>query len=325
MKNYFLLFLAFIVVVIMFAMVISVSYDYNRYTEAANNFIINPKTLYTAESPEYYYMPWAMAILVPLSTLPIQVSQSLFMAVTLFITAFVIYLQFPARSALILSLANIFYFSNLGSAQWDMITVLAIFMAYKAAEDGEKRQLAIWSLLAICKPTHAIIPLTFIFLKYRKEFLHIKTITWTAVPIMFFTLLVGVDWPMRYIEFARLYPPPEYRNISLLPQPYALPFILLSIILAIFILLRRKKNVKLSALLVASLLLSPYLQLYHLASCTPALANIKSRLIAVPISISLIVWYLAVTQNAIVLATVPSIICTAYCLSILCILAIEKD
>lgn len=325
MKNIILLSISFVLVFVVFLQAPAM-YDYNKYINASRNFMDNPQSLYTDKSPEFYYMPWSLIVLVPFSILPDKIGQALFMSLTLVFVLYIAYQQKASRLSLLLTGTNVFVLSVIASTQWDIFILLALFMAVQSLEKKHKIQFSIWMMIAITKPTNIIIPVLWMLWHYRKSITPQVIIIPALISLLSFAVL-GVGWISKYIQFVLYSSPPEYRNMSIIKMPYAIPIITVSAIM-FYIIFRKELNPKimLFASIVLNLIVSPYIQPYHLSACFPALIEIEKKswaLTLIPSAISIIVLYQAVTQNAIVLSTLSPVLLVSYPIAILFMILIS--
>ncbi|HEU4321515.1 MAG TPA: glycosyltransferase 87 family protein [Roseiflexaceae bacterium] len=256
--------------------------DYRYFADAARAWRERPTSLYTPAVEQFFYAPWSMLLLGPLSLLPDQLGQALLNLLSLAgLLGGVRALVRPlGRAALVLALATPFAASIVLLGQWDALVLGGVGLGFYGLERRRPWLVGLALVLIGTKPTNALFVGPALLYALRawppRDLARVAVLPLAALLGSF--ALCGLDWPQRYILYLRDSPPAGY-NIALWLLPGA-PFWLtvLGLGLATALALRIHRHgldgPALALTLALSQLLSPFLTPYHLVLLAPALAVI---------------------------------------------------
>ena len=317
---------------------IPISDDYRYYTVPAHNWTIGESKLYDDNGLDFYYMPWSLLITVPLHFLPDHLGQAILNLVSLF---FIFFSVQTIVGKLVwwqwfLLLCNLFIVNLMFTVQWDALVLGGVAIAWWGVNRNNPWLCGTGIMLAATKPTNAILPLIIVIIyglqhrnfKYFKRFFFIP-----FVLLVLSFLACGLDWPIRYFNFIKTYPPREYYNISIwkvfmqIGIPTWLILIICLMVISYFswISYRRKADaITLATALVVNMVVSPYLVSYHLVGTSPALGWIfrKKWYWGAAIYLSMLIIFLGVAD---ILKTPPIVIYPLLILIAMLILSSNKN
>jgi hypothetical protein len=273
--------------------------DYGWYVMTARGWIAGETRLYDGFTPSYY-TPWAYVPFIPLAVLPDRVGQFIFNALSLFATIWATAVLSKATkwSSLALAICNLYTAILILCGQWDGIVLLSIALGWVAVEKQKPWLLGLAILGMTTKPTNILLPLILLAIavsKWRFADL-VRASVPLGVAVLLSFLSLGLDWPLRYVQFLWYFGPPASYKLLVLggtvaeygsslrdyTGPYWLPcFVLMALgVLVWLIKLVRQYGVNRRTLylsLVANLILSPYAMVYHFIYVSPAMAEIVER------------------------------------------------
>ena len=256
--------------------------DYRFFSAAARAWRSGASLLYDAQAPLFFYAPWSLAILVPLSLFPDRLGQAIFNLIALASLGWGVWaLARPLGArALALALATPYTAAVLLLGQWDGLIVGATALAWHAITRRSPWLLGLALLLITTKPTNALLVVLVVLLAVRTWPWRLWART-LALPLLAFGASLGAcgwDWPLRYVRFLSATPPLGY-NVSLWRPEVAWPWAAIVTLgalgwLVAVIALQGIGSTQLALTLTVNLLISPFLVPYHLVATAPALAVI---------------------------------------------------
>ena len=259
--------------------------DYHYYADAARAWRHGLSGLYDAKTSDFYYLPWSLVLLVPLSLLTDMWGQAVLNLISLtgLIWAVPKLTSSISFRILALSLITPFTVSNLILGQWDALIVAGVALGWQAVDRHKCWLLGLALGVIATKPTNALLPAVFLIGAIRNWPLRDIFRVTAPLCLMFAASLLacGADWPIRYMANLRTYPPTGY-DVSLWGSGVGSPWLILLSVAAVgsTIQLARRKGVTgelLSYALVTNLIISPYVVPYHYVSTAPALAVLARR------------------------------------------------
>jgi len=254
--------------------------DYHYYADAARSWLDGSSALYDSKTSHFYYLPWTLIFLVPLSFLPDNWGQAILNLISVSGLIWGVKKLLPkiSFSRTALSIVNPFTISILILGQWDAIIVIGVVLAWQALKKNKSWLLGLAVCIICTKPNNVILPILLFIIGIRNW--PLKDILITFFPIisiiLISTIFFGTDWPIRYLKFIKISPPLGH-NISLWKIGFSFYFlILLSIPILwsiIYLIIKNDVNENLICYsLVANLIISPYVVPYHFVYTVPALA-----------------------------------------------------
>lgn len=258
--------------------------DFDKFHEAATDYIQGDAQLY--ERYGYFYFPWAMILIIPLSLLGLQAGAAAFNTVS---TAALVYSASAASNGstrpLLISVLSPFALLVIYMSQWDTLTVAAAFIGLLAIQKKNAWLLGAALVVMATKPTHVWFPaLLLMGAAFRWTWLErAKVLVLPAIIGALSFVFAGLDWPARYRQMLALEPPRSV-NVSLaqIPgvEPAWLPVLIVGFPLAYwaFRAVRRKiSTFDIVFALTANLLISVYVVEYHFVQTVPAIAWLAYR------------------------------------------------
>ena len=296
LQNYFKpLYIGFLILLIILFVGISfipVSIDYENYINATRSWLVNKTRLYDDQSNSFYYMPWSLVITAPLSFLPDRWGQATlnflsFLGITLSLR--LISKKVPWWGTLFV-FANLFTFNLLFSAQWDGLVLGAISLGWWSIEEKKPLGAGIALTIMSTKPTNVflviLVIVVYLLIKWDKVLL-IRTAIIPFIAGISSFVISGAGWPLRYLQFLSVNPPPNKYNLTLWHQ--ANSFLAIGVILALIIVMVAwiaAKNYQAHFLgngealifsLLINLLISNYVLSYHYIYTIPALGWLSKK------------------------------------------------
>ena len=256
--------------------------DYKYYVTACRLWLHNPEGLYTSENNSFYYMPWTLYLIAPLSLLPDHLGQAVINVCSLAALGISIRILCPASrtSAAGLALLTPYPLSILFLGQWDALVLSAIALSYWAEQKRRPWLLAAMLTLALTKPTNILLVLAYLGYQLRAWPLRllIKAVSLPLLAVLSSLALCGYSWMYRYLQMLATNPPPGF-NIALWQHHFpAFLSTTLTVLLVCSLLYTMKAHRNVASLyvvlLTGNLTLSPFLTPYALVLLTPAITKI---------------------------------------------------
>jgi Glycosyltransferase family 87 len=258
--------------------------DYRFFAAATRAWRSGASQLYDAQAVQFFYAPWSLILLVPLSLLPDRIGQALFNLISLGGLCWGVWVLARPGSfrALALALATPFTAALLLLGQWDGLIVGGVGLGWYAIAQRRPWLLGIALLLISTKPTNTVlvVPVLLYAVRHWPRSAFAKLLAGPVLAVGGSFLACGWDWPRRYLEYVRATPPLGY-DVSLWRLTGAgLPIVLMIGAVGWLVWAVRRAGVTgdgLSIVLVISLLISPFVVPYHYVATAPALAAIARR------------------------------------------------
>lgn len=278
------LYLAGLIAAVFLALALLPPLDYRFFADATRAWRSGASRLYDAQAVQFFYAPWSLILLVPLSLFADRIGQALFNLISLAGLCWGVWaLARPVSfRALALALATPFTAGLILLGQWDGLVVGGAGLAWFAIARRRPWLLGAALLIITTKPmnTVLVVPVLLYAARHWPRSAFAKLIAGPALAAAGSFLACGWDWPRRYVEYLRATPPLGY-DVSLWRVAGAGPTILLTVGAVAWIAwtLRRADVTgdRLSIVLVISLLISPFVVPYHYVGAAPALALIARR------------------------------------------------
>jgi hypothetical protein len=258
--------------------------DYRFFSAAARAWRSHTSQLYDAHVTQFFYAPWSLLLLVPLSFLPDRIGQAVFNLISLGSLWWSIWTLVRPVSfrALTLALATPFTAALLILGQWDGFIIGGIVLAWVAIQQRRPWLLGLALMIMTTKPTNSLLCLAITLYAVRgwawRDLVQVLSIPLLTLAGAF--LACGQDWPIRYITYIQTTPPSGY-NISLWAVFGAwMPLVIACIVGGWLIWVTHQTGLlpaQLIVALVASLAISPFVVPYHYVGIAPALAVITQR------------------------------------------------
>lgn len=267
--------------------------DYHfTFRPVARGFLTGETRLYDEASLGFYNAPWTLVILMPLGLLSFSLGQAILNTISLCVLAgTAVLLQVPRRIPvlfIVLSLVNLHVVDVLFRGQVDALVLLGVLLGWVGVRHHRPYLLS-WGLWFIAiKPNNLllVVAVYLLAIRYwgRRDLFRV-----VSVPLISFALslvIVGPDWPLRYVQNYQLYGPPRYlavtswrafNQLGLPDEPFW--FVAVLLVLAVLVAAYRTGLTEhtLTAALTTGLLVSPYVVGNHLVYLIPAYLLIASR------------------------------------------------
>jgi len=267
--------------------------DYHfTFRPVARGFLTGETRLYDEASLGFYNAPWTLVILIPLGLLSFSLGQAILNTLSLGILGSTAsFLRVPRRIPLlfvVLSLANLHTVDVLFRGQVDALAVFGVLLGWAGVRSHRPYMLS-WGLWFIAiKPNNLLLVVAVYLLAVRgwdwRDLLRVVSVP--AISFALSLLIVGPDWPLRYIENYQVYGPPRYLSLTVwrllgqlgLPDEPFWPLAALAVV-AVLVMAWRTGLTEhtLIAALTTNLLVSPYVVGNHLVCLIPAYLLIASR------------------------------------------------
>jgi hypothetical protein len=277
-----------VVTLLLFAAPLSDYRDYALYARTARGWLHGETRFYDGapSASGWYYAPYTVLGLLPFSLLSDRLGQALLSSVGLIGLAWATW-RLSGKApwwALLPALFNRWTLALLGPAQWDGLLALGLGLLFVAFAYVRPWLAGLALVLLGTKPTNVILPSLFMLILAvrwwpRRALLKAAVLPALAVGVSF--LISGPGWIGRYIAFTASEPPNLAFNLSMwqyFPAWAVIGFAALA--LAAFIWVSWGAGTALNGLhlaIVANLLLSPYVTIYHYVLAAPALAWLIHR------------------------------------------------
>ena len=259
--------------------------DYHYYADAARAWWHGHSKLYDAAAPQFFYFPWSLVLIVPLSFLTDRWGQAVFNVISLACLIWAVRrLSFKVSwRALALSLATPFTAAVLYLGQWDGLIVAGVALGWHAIERHKSWLLGVAFVILATKPTNAFLPAALLVWAMRtwppRDMVRAALPPGIVLAGSFFAC--GADWPLRYAASLRSSPPLGY-DVSVWTLKVGTPWLVLLVVVIVgaVVHLVRKNGVTgeaLSYALAANLVVSPFVVPYHYVTAAPALAVLANR------------------------------------------------
>jgi alpha-1,2-mannosyltransferase len=269
--------------------------DYLHYVQAARAWGAGASQLYDPAAPQFFYLPWAMLLIGPLSLLPDAPGLALFngLSVVGVVAAVAVLGGERRRLPVVLSVSAAPVMTLLLLGQWDGIILGGVALGWWAVERRRPWLLGLALVIMSTKATNIGLALLVVLWPLRSWSLRalLRVAVLPVVAGLASVLMLGW-WPVRYLAFLHATPPGGY-NTAILALPIGLLGRVLLVLLVLGLLGRElwrhgATARTLTTALLASLLLSPYVVFYHAVTLTPALARLRGRVVP------LVAWLLGV-------------------------------
>ncbi|NJN19169.1 MAG: DUF2029 domain-containing protein [Oscillochloris sp.] len=259
-------------------------FDYYIYVEGARAWMAGSSRLYDPQAAGFYYAPWAMVLLVPLSFLPNNVSQAIVNLLSALAMVWSVRALVPTASKNVLALALLspWMLNLLLIGQWDCFIIAGLVAAWIAVQRKQPWWLGMALLVVATKPTYALIGVLLV-LSCLRDWHWREGLKMLVLPLLVGVgslLIFGWDWPLRYLFFVRDNPPEAY-SIAVRTM-FGLPLtLLIAALLGIWWIWRPRSfglhHEDIMLALLMNLIISPYLSTYHLVVALPAHAWVMRR------------------------------------------------
>lgn len=237
----------------------------------------------------FFYFPWSMALIAPLSLLPMRAGMAIFNAVSLLCLFWSVEQVTPEKRrlhSLAVALLCPFTLILVYMSQWDALTIAASVLAFKAAKEERPWVLGAALVVMATKPTNVWLPalLALSMIRGWKPPEIAKVFAIPAVVGASSFLVAGLDWPLRYWEMLHSEPPRSI-NVSMLRfdlfgvplWPVWIALFVAGLVWLVRAARRGPDEHDLVFALSANLVLTLYALPYHFAQTAPAIGWLMSR------------------------------------------------
>lgn len=284
--------LLLLAVFVILLVAVPVGVDYPIFDHAARAWLSGETMLFDTGALGFFYSPWSLLLFAPLSYLPEVWASSIINVLSIggLIVATRLLIGKVDWYIVTAALANIWTVNLIAATQWDGLITAAVAVAFYAVQRRRPWLLGAAVAFVGTKPTNAWLPMLLIaalMLRERwgwRSWLEAATIPALALLASF--AISGWDWPLRYLEFVAAYPPDAGYNASFFTLtgsgPVVIGMALGSAALAAAVLILRVQRVGFDGLaiavaLLANLMISPYVTIYHYVATIPALVWLGRR------------------------------------------------
>ncbi|HMM30119.1 MAG TPA: hypothetical protein PKD46_17705 [Aggregatilineaceae bacterium] len=262
------------------------------FRPVARGFLSGETRLYDEASLGFYNAPWTLLILVPFGLLSFSLGQAVLNTLSLGIIASTSFFLQAARRIpplfVVLSMVNLHTVDVLFRGQVDALALLGVLLGWLGVRNHRPYALS-WGLWFIAiKPNNLLLVVLVFALAVRRwpwrDWL--RAVSIPAASFALSLLVVGLDWPLRYIENYRVHGPPRYLSVTtwraldqagLPAEPFWPVAALLVIAVLVFAYRAGLTEHTLILALTTNLLVSPYVVGNHLIYLVPAYLLIASR------------------------------------------------
>ncbi len=186
---------------------------YFTFYPVTKKFLAGETRLYDVQTLGFYNAPWVLLFFAPLTALSLRVGQAVFLVGTLGLLLSSAHLVREERAfpphALLFALLNLHTFDVLIRVQVDGFVPFGVALGWWAIRRRRPwlLSLAFW-LLAI-KPINVVLVVAVYLIAIRYWSLREQVQVWAlpAISLLISFVVLGVDWPLRYLESYRLDPP----------------------------------------------------------------------------------------------------------------------
>lgn len=207
--------------------------DYiETFRPVANRFLSGQTRLYDDTSPGYYNAPWSLVFWIPLSWLPLNVSQLIQIVSILVFIVISLHLLNGHRPipafALVFAVGNLHTLEELVQLNLDALVLLGLALGWWSIRHHRPWGLAAAFWILALKPSNVILAALVFLIAIKTWSLRdqLTTLSLTLFSALAAFPLIGWDWPLRYIRHYSSGPPPEELSISLwrINTQLSLPF-----------------------------------------------------------------------------------------------------
>lgn len=234
----------------------------------------------------FYNMPWTLLATVPLSLLPERVGLAVLTVGS--VAAIAVSLGWFARpgtvrlSFLPLAGANLHTFDLIFRGQIDALVLLGLAATWRGMHERKPWLMSLGLLIMLTKPVN-VLPATVLFLWSIRRWSGGELGRVVALPaagMIGSFLALGIDWPLRYVEFVRQFPPTDHMSTSLwrvadmtgVPAWAAAALAILAVAGLVVQIRRNDLTIwTLGMALTIGLLITPYANGYHYVLLLPVL------------------------------------------------------
>lgn len=266
--------------------------DYEVYANAARAWRDGSSRLYDSAVTPFFYAPWCLILLVPLSLFPDQIGQALLNSISLagIIWCSKLLVQPQSRMTTVLTIATPYVSSLLLLGQWDGVVILGIALAWFAINKSNPYLLGAALMIIGSKPTNVLYVLLVLLFAIR-SWPWQRIVATMLVPMLVLIAsfwACGLDWPARYIHHIQNVPPEGY-NVSLWTLLGRMPASVISIALGVWLFRsigwQAVKGPHIAQAMLISLAVSPYVIPYHYVTLVPILACITQQKLRIGIAL----------------------------------------
>lgn len=188
---------------------------YFTFRPAAGKFLQGETRLYDRETLGFFHAPWLLLYFIPVSQLSLRAGQALLTVSTLAMLLAATGLvreehSFPVYAS-VAALLNLHTFDLLIRGQVDGFSLLGIALGWWAIRQHRPWALSFAFWLMAIKPINVALcaALYLITIRSWPRNDRIKALTLPVLSLLASFILLGVDWPVRYVENYQVFSPPK--------------------------------------------------------------------------------------------------------------------
>lgn len=191
---------------------VGVDYYFTFYP-VTRKLLAGETSLYDTQTLGFYNAPWVLLFFVPLTALSLRLGQALFLTGTLGLLLGSVHLVRERRAfpvyAVLFALLNLHTFDVLIRVQVDGFVPFGVALGWWAVHQRRPWLLSLAFWLMAIKPINVVL-VAAIYLIAIRHWSRGEQARVLALPVFSFLVsfvVLGADWPLRYIEAYRLDPP----------------------------------------------------------------------------------------------------------------------
>jgi hypothetical protein len=195
---------------------------YYTYYPAARDWLRGELRLYEVDNGYgFYNTPWTLFLLAPLSLSTVEIGQSALNFLSLLCIIGSIHLLRNYRPVpsyvIVLAILTLFMFDLFVRGQIDALILFGVVLGWRGVRERRPWQAAIGFWLLTMKPVNVLLASLMLLIAMRGWPRRDQLIAVSLVALSFLVscLIVGVDWPLRYLRYSQEHPPLDYISISI--------------------------------------------------------------------------------------------------------------
>lgn len=271
---------------------IGVDYYYT-FLPVTEKLLAGQTRLYDQQTAGFYNAPWVLLFFAPLTALSLRLGQAVFIVGTMLLLLASAHLVREDRSipgyALVLALLNLHTFDVLIRVQVDGFVPFAVALGWWAIRQRRPWVLSLAFWLMAIKPINVVLVAVIYLIAIRRWSLceQVRVFLLPVVSLGVSFVVLGADWPMRYVENYRLDPPDRaYLTLTLwrVARSIDLPFwpllALAAACVALALLVAWRAGLQrwtLSMALATNLVFAQYATGNHYVNLIPAMLFVADR------------------------------------------------
>jgi len=212
-----------LLLVVLMARVWPIGVDYYfTFHPVTKKLLAGETQLYDRQTLGFYNAPWVLLFFVPLTALSLRVGQAVFIVGTMVMLLASTHLVREKRSfpgyALVFALLNLHTFDVLIRVQVDGFVPLGVALGWWAIHQRRPWMLSLAFWLMAIKPINVVLvaAVYLIAIRHWSRAEQAKVLVLPVISLLASFVILGVDWPLRYLEMYQLDPPDKaYLTLTL--------------------------------------------------------------------------------------------------------------